>query len=115
MPSVFGMYLLHPKSNGTVRINTTNPYDSPIVNPNYLAQEIDRKIWYEGLREVCKVANKMKEFGHQFFFLDKGENCKMCKSSDLGDIPDDCIECMTKYYACDEHAFRWNLQNGRWQ
>jgi len=35
--------LLHPKSKGTVRLRSTNPFDPPIINPNYLAEESDIK------------------------------------------------------------------------
>lgn len=35
--------LLHPKSRGNVRLRSKDPFDPPIVNPNYLSDESDVK------------------------------------------------------------------------
>jgi len=40
--------LLHPKSRGTVRLRSTDPDDPPLINPNYLSEEVDVKILAEG-------------------------------------------------------------------
>ncbi|ESO12860.1 hypothetical protein HELRODRAFT_93524 [Helobdella robusta] len=42
--------LLHPRSRGTIRLNTTNPEDPPLIDPNYLSEEIDIKILTEGFQ-----------------------------------------------------------------
>lgn len=48
--------LLKPLSRGTVRLNSANPLDPPLVNPNYLAHPLDRdrllEAMYEALRHV---------------------------------------------------------------
>lgn len=31
-----GAAIQHPYSQGSITINTTNPLDSPVINPNYL-------------------------------------------------------------------------------
>jgi choline dehydrogenase len=33
-----------PESRGTVRARSADPFDAPIINPNYLAEEIDRRV-----------------------------------------------------------------------
>ena len=33
-----------PESRGTVRARSSDPFDAPIINPNYLAEEIDRRV-----------------------------------------------------------------------
>jgi len=40
--------LLHPRSRGTVRLRSADPADPPLINPNYLSEEIDVKILAEG-------------------------------------------------------------------
>lgn len=41
--------LLHPRSKGTIRLRSNNPEDPPLINPNYLAEDVDIKILAEGL------------------------------------------------------------------
>ena len=40
--------LLHPRSRGTVRLQSVNPYDPPLIQPNYLADPWDVKVLVEG-------------------------------------------------------------------
>lgn len=40
--------LLHPKSRGTVRLQTTDPFDPPLIDPNYLDHPDDAKVLLKG-------------------------------------------------------------------
>lgn len=46
-----GCVLNKPRSVGTVAIVSTNPHDLPHVNPNYLAEDVDR----EAIREIVRM------------------------------------------------------------
>nr|XP_039265698.1 uncharacterized GMC-type oxidoreductase Mb1310-like [Styela clava] len=59
------LYLQHPKSRGTVRLNSTNPFDQPIIDPNFLSNPDDVKVQIEGFRQLEKfeMTETMKETG----------------------------------------------------
>ena len=40
----------HPKSRGTVRIQSTDPFDQPHIDPNYFGEVVDRKVIVEGVK-----------------------------------------------------------------
>ena len=35
--------LLHPKSRGTIRLQSTDPFDPPLIDPNYFNHPDDMK------------------------------------------------------------------------
>ena len=45
-----GLWQERPESTGFVRARSANPYDKPIVQPKYLAEEIDQKVLLAGMR-----------------------------------------------------------------
>ncbi|XP_055933565.1 glucose dehydrogenase [FAD, quinone]-like [Argiope bruennichi] len=47
---------LHPRSRGIVLLNTTNPYDPPIIDPNYFADPDDIRPIVEGMKTCQKIA-----------------------------------------------------------
>ncbi|OKL59623.1 hypothetical protein UA08_05437 [Talaromyces atroroseus] len=49
--------LQHPFSQGRIYINSSNPLDYPVIDPNYLANPTD----YEILRDGLKLARKLGE------------------------------------------------------
>ena len=46
---------LRPTSRGYVKLKSVNPYDHPIINPNYLATEEDR----EELRDAVRLTREI--------------------------------------------------------
>ncbi|GBN76146.1 Glucose dehydrogenase [FAD, quinone] [Araneus ventricosus] len=46
---------LQPKSRGTVRLKSTNPYDSPAIDPNYFENPEDLKVTVEGMKTCQKI------------------------------------------------------------
>lgn len=47
--------LLLPSSKGSIRLADTDPKTAPVIDPNYLATEVDRYVLREGVRQVHKV------------------------------------------------------------
>ena len=48
--------MLHPKSKGTIRLRSRDPFESPNIEPNYLSHEDDVKTLIEGIRLSKKLA-----------------------------------------------------------
>ena len=49
--------LLQPKSVGKIYLNTTHPFDRPIIDPHYLEDPHDIKVLVNGVKIAMKVAN----------------------------------------------------------
>jgi choline dehydrogenase len=52
----FGPTLLKPKSLGSIQLATKNPFDHPIINPNYLQHEDDIRVLVDGIKLCRKIA-----------------------------------------------------------
>ncbi|RWB34041.1 GMC family oxidoreductase [Mesorhizobium sp.] len=46
---------LRPRSRGTIRLNSANPADSPLIDPNYWADPHDRDMSIKGLRLAREI------------------------------------------------------------
>lgn len=47
--------LLKPKSRGYVGLRSRSPLDAPVIQPNYFAEESDRRVLISGLRKAIDV------------------------------------------------------------
>ncbi|KAI1827658.1 GMC oxidoreductase [Xylaria intraflava] len=46
---------MKPTSRGTLTIASKNPRDSPLLDPNYFATEVDRTVWRHSLRKITAL------------------------------------------------------------
>lgn len=47
--------LLHPKSRGSVRLASSNPKDSPLIDPNFLDEKEDLDVLVKGLQKALDI------------------------------------------------------------
>src|SRR5262249_31168897 len=52
-----GPLLLHPESQGTIRLRTDNPFDMPAIQPSYLATAADARVLVEGVKLCRRLAH----------------------------------------------------------
>jgi choline dehydrogenase len=52
----FGPTLLRPRSRGRIRLRTADPLAPPAIQPNYFAEEYDRRVLREGVRLARRLA-----------------------------------------------------------
>jgi len=48
--------VLRPRSRGLVKLNTTNPFDPPLVYPNYFSEPLDMQILIESLLIAARLS-----------------------------------------------------------
>lgn len=49
---------LHPRSRGTVKLKSADPFDAPLIDPNYWADPHDRAMSIEGLRMARELLSQ---------------------------------------------------------
>ncbi|CAL1288547.1 unnamed protein product [Larinioides sclopetarius] len=61
--------MLQPKSRGTVRLQSANPYDPPVIDPNYFENPEDLTIVVEGMKTCQRIATSepMRKIGARPF------------------------------------------------
>ncbi|XP_034830807.2 ecdysone oxidase-like [Maniola hyperantus] len=53
----FSLHILHPFSRGIVYLNTSNPYDHPIIDANYLGDNRDIQASVDGIKIISNLLN----------------------------------------------------------
>ncbi|KAL1925060.1 uncharacterized protein VTP21DRAFT_4714 [Calcarisporiella thermophila] len=55
--------LLKPKSAGHITLASSDPFDMPHIEPNYLAHPLDWAVLEEGIRESLRIGDEMQRAG----------------------------------------------------
>ncbi|XP_030761999.1 LOW QUALITY PROTEIN: glucose dehydrogenase [FAD, quinone]-like [Sitophilus oryzae] len=78
--------LMHPKSRGTVKLQSNSPLDRiPLIDPNYLAEEEDIEKLYQGVKFIVNLNNTeaFRKHGAQVVAFDY-PNCETFKKFSKG-------------------------------
>lgn len=51
-----GMVLEHPESKGHIALRSNDPFEAPLIHPNYLASESDLSVLVEGIKLARRLA-----------------------------------------------------------
>ncbi|XP_055388391.1 glucose dehydrogenase [FAD, quinone] [Condylostylus longicornis] len=94
--------LLRPRSRGWVRLKSKNPFQIPIMNPNYFTDPFDIKTIVEGTKIALRVAKAkvFQQFGSRLY----QKPLTNCKNYQF--LSDEYLEChartisMTIYHPC---------------
>ncbi|CAH1773277.1 unnamed protein product [Owenia fusiformis] len=75
--------LLHPATNGTVRLQSMDPFDHPLIEPNYLKNSVDVKHLTAGIKVWTEKLAKTNVFKRGGFELKRNHH-PLCKAHRFG-------------------------------
>jgi glucose dehydrogenase (acceptor) len=86
---------LRPKSIGWIKLRSANPYDKPVINPNYYDDPQDLKVMIEGVKIAMALAytKPFDQFGTKFY----DKVFPGCEGYEL--YSDDYLGCWIKSYS----------------
>lgn len=70
--------ILRPKSRGTIRLKSKNPFEHPIINAGYFTHPDDMKVLVEGVKTALAMTDTkaLKKFRSKVWFNNKFPGCK---------------------------------------
>ena len=68
----------HPTSKGYIKLSTANPFDKPIIDPNYLDTEYDMDCFISGCEKMMEIleSDVFKNLGCKVIYINGHENIK---------------------------------------
>jgi choline dehydrogenase-like flavoprotein len=88
--------LLRPRSRGTIKLRSSNPFDYPYIYPNYFKDDFDMKTLIEGVKIAFAVSRtqSMQRYGSKFYY-NRWPGCEHLQM-----FTDAFWECMIRQYTC---------------
>ena len=77
--SICGLIMVqHPTSKGYIKLSTANPFDKPIIDPNYLDTEYDMDCFISGCEKMMEIleSDVFKNLGCKVIYINGHENIK---------------------------------------
>jgi choline dehydrogenase-like flavoprotein len=69
-----GAMIMRPASRGSVTLNSNNPFDPPIIDPNYMTHPYDRLAFIDGIREARRLTTESSLKKHRIKHIVAPEN-----------------------------------------
>ncbi|ODM97692.1 Oxygen-dependent choline dehydrogenase, partial [Orchesella cincta] len=85
-----------PKSRGTITLDSKDPFDYPIIDPNYFEKKEDVKVIVEGMKFVKKFVEETEAFKKYNAKLAPGHKLAACKK--YPDNSDEYFECYARTF-----------------
>jgi len=101
--------LLRPKSTGSVRLRSRNPFHKPVFNANYFSHPDDIKMAVEGVKFALAMqeTEALKRFGSRFF---DGVPMPGCEHTQLW--TDDYWACLCRHYTTTIYHYSGTAKMG---
>lgn len=92
--------LLHPKSRGTIRLKSSDPEEDILIDPKYLAEDVDVKILAEGYQFARRLVNAkiMKEWEFRL------TNRRLPQCERFGNFTEQYIHCHLRHITLPGHS-----------
>lgn len=86
--------VFHPKSRGTVTLQSNDPKDRPLINPNLLSDDSDIEILIRGIQDILAVNDTLafQNFPMEVYLLD-------APGCDDDKLSEDWLICAVKYWS----------------
>lgn len=89
--------LIHPKSRGTIRLKSTDPFDHPSIDPRYLEEKKDIEVFTEAVRLCQKIVQTNMFQRYEAVEVNSEEVVAACNGIEFG--TDEYFECRIRHFA----------------
>ncbi|XP_050443712.1 glucose dehydrogenase [FAD, quinone]-like isoform X2 [Adelges cooleyi] len=101
-PTTLGIRAVNtlPRSRGTIKLNSPDPFDRPIIDPNYLSEDTDIRVLLWGINRIKELANTkaLQRYGAKLLDRTPVKECRHCVFD-----TEPYWRCYIKYYTSGEN------------